>query len=163
MSRAGISTFVVHRDRRMRGTEGVQMLAEETEGQEDVAPEEERIIDASGNERRRALRRRLPFGRGAVLVVGERAHIVGLADVSVTGAYLTTRAPVGVGETHLLRLLLLPDTVEVELRAKVVRVALGEHESSSHPKGVAVRFLDADGIAIRRLKAFVAQRLREKR
>ena len=37
-------------------------------------------------DRRRAFRRKLPFGRGAVLMVGERAHIVGLADVSVTGA-----------------------------------------------------------------------------
>jgi hypothetical protein len=143
------------------------MRAGDAEGQAGVATEpeteEERIVDSSGNERRRALRRRLPFGRGAVLVVGKRAHIVGVADVSVTGAYLTTRAPVVAGETHLLRLLLLPDTVEVELRAEVVRVALGEHESANHPRGVAVRFLDPQPSAIRRLQAFVAQRLPEKR
>ena len=121
--------------------------------------EEEVIIDAAGNERRRALRRKLPFGRGAVLVVGERRHVVGVADVSVSGAYLTTRAPLEAGETHLLRLLLLPDTVEVELRAEVVRIAQAEHESSRHPRGVAVRFLAPHPQAVQKLEAFVAQRI----
>jgi hypothetical protein len=141
------------------------MMRTQDAGERDevVVTEEEAVVDASGQERRRALRRRLPFGRGAVLIVGERAHIVGLADVSVTGAYLTSRAPVAVGETHLLRLLLLPDTVEVELRVEVVRLALNEHESHGHPRGVAVRFVDPDPLALRRLQAFVAQRLPEKR
>src|SRR5262245_41366420 len=125
----------------MRGTEGVTMRPDEAV-EEDALPTEERVVDAAGNERRRAFRRKLPFGRGAVLLVGERAHIVGVADVSVSGAYLTTRAPVGVGETHVLRLLLLPDTVEVELRAEIVRVAQADHESHAHPRGVAVRFLE---------------------
>jgi PilZ domain len=138
------------------------MLSEDAEGRDGVAVDVETVVDTSGNERRRALRRKLPFGRGAVLVVGERSHIVGVADVSVTGAFLSTRAPVGVGETHLLRLLLLPDTVEVELRAEIVRVAQAD-ESPDHPRGVAVRFLDPHDVAIRRLKAFVAQRLPEKR
>jgi hypothetical protein len=110
-----------------------------------------------GRERRRALRRRLPFGRGAVLVVGERAHIVGVADLSVTGAYLTTRAPVSAGETHVLRILLLPARVELALRAEVVRVSIAAHESPDHPRGVAVRFLDPDEEATARLQAFVAR------
>ena len=133
------------------------------ETRESVATEVESVVDDDGNERRRALRRKLPFGRGAVLMVRNRAHIVGLADVSVTGAYLTTRAPVEVGETHLLRLLLLPDTVEVELHAQIVRLALRDHESHAHPRGVAVRFLDLDAVSTRRLQAFIAQRLPEKR
>ena len=108
------------------------MQTEEARVQE-TAEGEERVTDASGNERRRALRRKLPFGRGAVLVVGDRAHIVGLADVSVTGAYLTTRAPVSKGETHLLRLLLLPDTVELEVRAEVVRVAQNDARVARPP------------------------------
>ena len=115
------------------------------------------VTDDSGSERRRAFRRKLPFGRGAVLVVGERAHIVGVADVSVTGAYLTTRAPVAAGETHLLKLLLLPSRVEIELRAEIVRVSLAAHESPDHPRGVAVRFLDVDQASRAELEAFVAR------
>ena len=95
-------------------------------------------------ERRRALRRKLPFGRGAILEVGERTHIVGLADVSVTGAYLTTRAPLSVGDTYVLRLLMVPERIEMALRAEVVRVAQADHESTDHPRGVAVRFVDVE-------------------
>jgi len=127
--------------------------------EQQVIDGEERVTDASGNERRRALRRKLPFGRGAVLVVGDRVHIVGLADVSITGAYLSTRAPVSVGDTHLLRLLLLPDTVEVELQAEIVRIAQVDVESPDHPRGVAVRFLEPNQKAIARLQAFVAREL----
>ena len=133
------------------------MQAEELHEPE-TTPAEESVVDASGNERRRALRRKLPFGRGAVMVVGDRAHIVGLADVSVTGAYLSTRAPVAKGETHLLRLLLLPDTVEVEIKAEIVRVAQVELESQDHPRGVAVRFVEMNEQAVGKLKAFIARR-----
>ncbi len=115
------------------------------------------VTDDSGSERRRAFRRKLPFGRGAVLLVGARAHIVGVADVSVTGAYLSTRAPVAVGETHLLKLLILPERVELALRAEVVRVAQAEHESPQHPRGVAVRFLEPEPDSLARLQAFVAR------
>ena len=132
------------------------MQAEELHEPE-TTPAEESVVDASGNERRRALRRKLPFGRGAVMVVGDRAHIVGLADVSVTGAYLSTRAPVAKGETHLLRLLLLPDTVEVEIKAEIVRVAQVELESQDHPRGVAVRFVEMNEQAIGKLQAFIAR------
>lgn len=125
--------------------------------------EEEKVVDADGNERRRALRRKLPFGRGAVLLASGRSHIVGLADVSVTGAYLTTRAAVEAGEIHALRLLLFPDTVETVLRVQIVRVSLQSHESKQHPRGVAVRFLDLDEATVGKLKAFIAQRLPEKR
>ncbi len=118
---------------------------------------DERVTDSAGAERRRAFRRKLPFGRGAVLVVGARSHIVGVADVSVTGAYLTTRAPVAAGETHLLKLLLLPSRVEIELRAEIVRVSLAAHESPDHPRGVAVRFLDVDQASRAELEAFVAR------
>ena len=84
-------------------------------------------------------------------MIGGRTHIVGLADVSVTGAYLTTRAPVAAGEAHVLRLLLLPDTIEVELRVEVVRVSPGEHESQEHPRGVAVRFVETQDVVTRKL------------
>ena len=132
------------------------MQTEEAREQE-TTDGEEQVTDASGSERRRAFRRKLPFGRGAVLMVGDRAHIVGVADVSVTGAYLSTRAPVTVGHTYTLRLILLPDTVEVELQAEIVRVAQVELESPDHPRGVAVRFTDPNDKAIAQLQAFVAR------
>jgi hypothetical protein len=102
---------------------------------------DEVVTDRSGADRRRAFRRKLPFGRGAILSVGERAHIVGLADVSITGAYLTARAPVSAGETHGLK---VPcprawDRAQVE----VVRVS-PPTRSPQPPRGVAVRFLDVD-------------------
>jgi hypothetical protein len=123
---------------------------------------EEVIVDSSGAERRRAFRRKLPFGRGAVLVVGERVHIVGIADVSVTGAYLTTRAPVSAGETHVLKVLILPARVEVALRVEIVRVSIADHESPHHPRGVAVRFTDLDDASRRLLEAFVAREPRRR-
>jgi hypothetical protein len=113
--------------------------------------------EAEESERRRALRRKLPFGRGAILEIGERTHIVGLADVSVTGAYLTTRAPLTVGDTHVLRLLMVPERIEMALRAEVVRVAQSDHESTDHPRGVAVRFLEVDDDARERLQIYVAR------
>lgn len=129
------------------------MLNEDAANQAGMA--EEVIRDDSGAERRRASRRRLPFGRGAVLRVGERDHIVGIADVSVTGAYLITRAPVSAGETHTLAILLLPARVELRLPVEIVRVSLEDHESSAHPRGVAVRFLEVDAAAREQLESFV--------
>jgi hypothetical protein len=90
-----------------------------------------------------------------VLVIGDRTHIVGLADLSVTGAYLSTRAPVSVGDSHLLRLLLLPDTVE--LQVEIVRVAQADVESPDHPRGVAVRFREPGEKTVGQLRAFIAR------
>jgi hypothetical protein len=125
-------------------------------------PREETVIDDSGGERRRAFRRRLPFGRGAVLMVGDRSHIVGVADLSTTGAYLTSRAPVAAGETHVLRLLILPSRVAVALKVEIIRVAANDHESLDHPRGVAVRFVDLDEEMRRLLATFIAREPRSK-
>lgn len=110
-----------------------------------------------GRDRRRAFRRKLPFGRGALLTVGERKHIVGLADISVSGAYLIARAPVAAGEVHLLNVLLLPARVEMALKVEVVRVSLADAESNDHPRGVAVRFLDVEDDVKEMLQAFVGR------
>jgi Tfp pilus assembly protein PilZ len=107
---------------------------------------------------RAAFRRKLPFGRGAVLQVNDRAHIVGVSDISVTGAFLSTRAPVSVGETHVLRLLVLPERVEISIKAEVVRLAQKETESSHHPPGVGVRFLDLDDHVREHLAFYVARK-----
>jgi hypothetical protein len=114
------------------------------------------VGEPAGAERRRAFRRKLPFGRGAVLSVRDRGHIVGLADISVTGAYLSARAPVEPGEVHVLKVLLLPSRIEISLKVEVVRVSMVDPESPNHPRGVAVRFLDVDEKQLALLQAFVA-------
>jgi hypothetical protein len=95
-------------------------------------------------------------------MVGDRAHIVGVADLSTTGAYLTSRAPVAAGETHVLRLLILPSRVAVALRVEIIRVAASDHESLDHPRGVAVRFVDLDEETRRLLATFIAREPRPK-
>lgn len=109
------------------------------------------------SERRRAFRRKLPFGRGAVLMVEDRAHIVGVADLSETGAFVSTRAPVEAGDSHLLKLLVLPERIEVSVKALVVRIAQDENESEHHPRGVALRFVDVDERSLRSLRMYVAR------
>jgi hypothetical protein len=131
-------------------------MLRKTRGESVKDPTDEAGGDA---ERRKSSRRRLPFGRGALLDVDGRTHIVGVADVSVAGAYLSTRAPVAVGETHRLRILILPGHVELVLPAEVVRVSLSAHESNDHPRGVAVRFRELDEESRRRLEAFVSREL----
>jgi hypothetical protein len=126
-------------------------------GDEALTAEDDGMGDQPGEERRRALRRRLPFGRGAILSVRDRTHIVGLADVSVTGAYLTARAPVEPGEIHFLKVLLLPSRIEIALKVEVVRVSMADPESPNHPRGVAVRFVDVDERQLALLQAFVAR------
>lgn len=91
--------------------------------------------------RARAPRRKMPLGRGAVLVVDGRTHIVGVADVSLTGAFLTTRAPVAPGKVCELRLAPVAGRVQLGLCARVVRLAQGGEEASHHPRGVAVEFV----------------------
>jgi c-di-GMP-binding flagellar brake protein YcgR len=134
-----------------RGMEAGGMLREG--GRSDAAEGEQ----ASDADRRRAYRRQLPFGRGAVLVVDGRHHIVGLADVSVTGAYLRTRLSLQVGDEPVLKLLVVHERTELKLRARVVRVSQIEDESHHHTRGVAVHFLDVDEASRARLQTFVGK------
>jgi len=113
--------------------------------------------DADGRDRRRAYRRQLPFGRGGVLVVADRTHIVGIADLSVTGAYLRMRLALTVGDVHVLKLLMLPERTELCLNARVVRVSLEQDESHHHTRGVAVHFLDVSPEDRKRLQLIVGQ------
>ena len=108
----------------------------------------------------RAFRRRLPLGRAAVLVADGRSHIVGLADISVTGAFLITKARLSTEKEHVLMLVPLPSRVELRLPVRIVRVAQSGVESVHHPHGVAVRFGEIDAIRRGMLEAFVNQATR---
>jgi hypothetical protein len=123
------------------------------------AQREPPVSSGDGQERspKRAPRRRLPLGRGARLVVGDVTHLVGLGDISVSGAYLITRLELGVGEEHRLLLLLVPSLVELSLRTRVVRVVPRDH-ATHHPHGLAVQFLDVDPASLEHLEAFVQAR-----
>lgn len=103
----------------------------------------------------RAARRKMPLGRAATLVIGERTHVVGLGDLSVTGAYLISTAPAQVGREYELRLVALPGRTGLALRARVVRAVQAGEEAGHHPCGVAVEFVDLDAAVRARLLAFV--------
>ena len=103
----------------------------------------------------RAYRRRLPFGRAAVLVADGCRHVVGLADVSATGAFLITRARLSVGGEHELRLMQVAGRLELSLPVRIVRIAQSVEETAHHPRGVAVQFLGIDQPTREALEAFV--------
>ncbi len=111
--------------------------------------------DAPGAERRQCSRRTLPFGRGAVLQVGDRSHIVGLSDLSEGGALLLTRATASVGETAQLKLSTVSRRVEVALSCIVVRIM--NEPSGGSQRGLAVRFDDPDDEARAAIASFVAR------
>jgi len=103
----------------------------------------------------RAQRRKLPLGRAATLVIDGRTHIVGLADVSTTGAYLITRARARVGDELVLRLFVVPGHAELTLPVRIVRVVEGDGEHAHHPHGLAVQFVGLDETTRARIEAFV--------
>lgn len=103
----------------------------------------------------RADRRRLPIGRAATLTVGTRTHIVGLSDLSATGAYLITSAPAREGEQHELQLFALPGRAGLVVQARVVRVVREGLEKDHHPCGLAVEFVGLDEAGRSRVESFV--------
>ena len=105
----------------------------------------------------RAPRRKMTFGRGGVLVADERTHIVGLRDVSITGAYLMTSAPVREGDACLLKLSPVRGRVQLALRVRVVRVEPSGEESALQRRGVAVQFLENDPDTLELLEGFVGR------
>ncbi|MCG6926608.1 MAG: PilZ domain-containing protein [Acidobacteria bacterium] len=111
--------------------------------------------DARGAERRQWTRRALPFGRGAVLEIGERSHVVGLGDLSEGGALLLTRASAAVGESAVLKLSMISHRAEVKLRCTVIRVVAGP--SGDSQRGLGVRFDDPDDQVRGSIAAFVAR------
>jgi hypothetical protein len=105
-----------------------------------------------GSERRRNPRRKLPFGRSAVLRIDERDHVVALVDVSRGGACVATRTAIPPDATLLLKLLLPAQGVELRLPCQLVRII--PHHYGRQP-GVALRFEGLSADAIGRLDQFV--------
>jgi hypothetical protein len=101
------------------------------------------------DDRRRVRRRTLPFLRSAVLELPEQSHIVVLADLSVEGAFLTTRVPVDLpspatGQTMRLRIVAPRHSREVSVPCELVWRSDRFDAASGRPAGIAVRFLELD-------------------
>ena len=113
----------------------------------------------SPEDRRRGRRRRLPFGRGAILESAVSNHVVAVVDLSVGGAYLATRAEVFPGQSLSLKLL-LGGGGALNLPCEVVRVCPRREGPDSYPPGVAVRFGELPTTVRERLVVFVEERRR---
>ena len=111
--------------------------------------------ERAGGLRPRAARRRLPLGRGATLTVGDRTHIVGLSDLSATGAYLATGVSVAVGDELALHLIAVPGRSTLSVRVRVVRVVREGLEKDHHPCGLAVEFVDLAPDGRQRIESYV--------
>ena len=111
--------------------------------------------DTGGVEKRQSPRRTLPFGRGAVLQLAGRSHVVGLSDLSEGGALLLTRATASVGETALLKLSMVSRLAEVALPCTVVRIV--DAQPGGPRRALAVRFVDPDDEVRAAIAAFVAR------
>jgi hypothetical protein len=106
-------------------------------------------------DRRRAQRRKLPFGRTALLEVAGETHVVALVDLSITGAYLAIRS---VPKDSPLRLKIrVPRAGELVLPCELVRET-GDDPAQGRRAGIGVRFLKLDEATTSRLAAFVAER-----
>jgi hypothetical protein len=116
----------------------------------------------SPEDRRRGRRRRLPFGRGAILESAVSNHVVAVVDLSVGGAYLATRAVVFPGQSLSLKLL-LGGGGEIKLPCEVVRVCPRREGPDSYPPGVAVRFVEVEATVRERLAVFVEEKRRQAR
>lgn len=115
----------------------------------------------SPEDRRRGRRRRLPFGRGAVLDSTISSHVVAVVDLSIGGAYLATRATVFPGQSLTLRLVLVGGG-ELRLPCEVVRVCPRGEGPDGFPPGVAIRFQELPSAVRDRLMVFVEEGRRKR-
>jgi PilZ domain-containing protein len=107
-------------------------------------------------DKRRAQRRKLPFGRTALLEVAGETHVVALVDLSITGAYLAMRSAVPRDSPLRLRIR-IPRAGEMALPCELVRET-GDDPAQGRRAGIGVRFLKLDEATTTRLAAFVAER-----
>jgi Tfp pilus assembly protein PilZ len=111
------------------------------------------------NERRGVRRRTLPFLRGGVLHVGQRSHIVTIADLSPGGAYLATRVDVPDGEDVRLSTVLPRTGSQVTLPCEVVWRNDRFDPDTGRPAGMAVRFVRNDDTTQQHLESISAEGL----
>jgi Tfp pilus assembly protein PilZ len=111
-------------------------------------------MESLTSERRRTRRRGIPFTRSGVLSVGERSHIVAVADIGVDGAFLSGRVEAKVGEPLTLRVVLPRDGRDVSITCEVVWRSESYDETTGRPVGVAVRFRNVDAEIARRIEEF---------
>jgi len=111
------------------------------------------------SDRRKGRRRSLPFVRSAVLEMRGRSHIVAVQDLSVDGAFLSTRLAVEPGERVRLRAVLPRDGREVTIPCQVVWTSDKLDAPTGRPAGMAVRFVGLDPVVLRRLAEFAEEGL----
>jgi len=116
-------------------------------------------VASQGRNRRRHPRRKLPFGRSAVLLVDGRSHVVALVDLSCGGAYVATRVPVTPGENLVIKLFLPRMGGELTLPCELVRAIAKGTDEDPRLQGLAVRFKDLHPAVVATLEAFVQQGL----
>jgi hypothetical protein len=117
------------------------------------------------SDRRKVRRRSLPFVRSAVLEHLGKGHIVVLSDLSVDGAFLTTRAALDLGDplkTAPLRLrLVVPrDSREISVPCELVWRSDRFDAATGRPAGIAVRFRDMPPEVQERVEEFAHEGFR---
>lgn len=113
--------------------------------------------ERGGRDRRRALRRSIPYVRSAVLEVDRDSHIVTVADLGPEGAFLATRLPVAPQQTLRLRMILPRDGHQVVIPCQLVWRSERFDPAAGRPAGLAVRFQGLDAGAVRRVEEFAAE------
>jgi hypothetical protein len=91
-------------------------------------------------DRRGSRRRRISYVKSAVLEVGQRRHIVALADLAPQGAFLRGAIEIDDDQELMLRLVLPRHSREVSIPCRLLRRDDHFDPSTGRPAGVAVRF-----------------------
>jgi len=107
-------------------------------------------------EKRQSRRRRLPFGRSAVLEVDGCSHNVKLDDLSRGGALIATTVAITGAQPLVLKAFLPLGAPQARLPCQLVRVIQPRDPSEGRQHRVAVRFTDLDQKTVQQLEAFVA-------
>jgi hypothetical protein len=108
---------------------------------------------------RQAPRRVLPYVRSAVLETEERAHIVTLTDISLSGAFLATRVALEPDQSLRLRVILPGASRESLIPCRFVRWGAAQTGPEDSPRrfGLGVRFEQMEDSDRRLLEEFAAR------
>jgi hypothetical protein len=89
--------------------------------------------------------------------VGEKSHVVAVADLSPEGAFLATRAQVQPGQSLTLRVVVPRDGRVMSLPCQVVRQSERAESGAGRRAGVAVRFKGPSAAAVHRMEEFAME------